>query len=187
MNSEKKFKIYTKGGDKGETALVGGKRVVKYHPRIEAYGTVDELISVIAFVKEQKIKKQHKKILLAVQNHLMIVAAHLATDTIQNAKKLPLLQDEFITLLETEIDRLEEKLNPLSSFVLPGGNTASAACHMARTVCRRAERRVCELAGKYKVNENHIQYINRLSDYLFVLSRTILKESGVSDILWLHK
>lgn len=184
---EKKYKIYTKGGDKGETALVGGKRVVKYHPRIEAYGTVDELISVIAYVKDRKIKKQHKKNLLAIQSHLMIIAAYLASDSEKVLSRLPLFYETFITFLEAEIDRMEKKLLPLSSFILPGGSKASAACHIARTVCRRAERRVCELASTYKVDEMHIKYLNRLSDYLFVLSRKVLNEKGLNDILWLHE
>lgn len=187
MQEEKINKIYTKGGDKGETSLAGGKRVAKYHPRIEAYGTVDEIICAIAFVKEQKIRKQHKKTLLEIQNHLMIIAAYLASDSIKVAKTLPLFHEEFITFLESEIDRMEKKLQPLSSFVLPGGNIASATCHLARTICRRAERRVCELSVNFKVEEKHIKYLNRLSDYLFVLSRKLLKEKGLRDILWLYE
>lgn len=183
---KKKHKIYTKGGDTGETSLIGGKRVKKYSLRIEAYGTVDELISMIAFARGHDMKTKIKKNLLGIENHLMIIASHLAGDPSENAHKLPALTTDQVLFLEKQIDRMEKKLAPLSSFVLPGGNAASSVCHLARTICRRAERRVCELAENEKIEPGVLIYLNRLSDYLFVLSRKVLKDSAIKDELWLH-
>ncbi len=186
MDHGKENKIYTKGGDTGETSLIGGKRIKKYSLRIEAYGTVDELISTIAFIKDQNIKKSVQSTILEIENQLMIVAASLSNDP-TNTKHIPILNKSHIAFLEKKIDQIEKKLTPLHSFILPGGNVASSACHMARTTCRRAERRVCELAESEVVEAILIIYLNRLSDYLFVLSRKVLKDAGIKDIPWVNK
>jgi cob(I)alamin adenosyltransferase len=181
------MKVYTKTGDKGTTALIGGKRVKKNHVRIEAYGTADELISYLAWLKDNDIKQQHKELLLEIQSDLMTISAILAADCDDCNIKLPEISEANIVKLEKEIDRLEKNLVPLKSFIIPGGDLAVSACHIARTVCRRLERVV------YTLNENHIvpevvmKYLNRLSDYLFVLSRAVAADKNIQDIIWKPK
>lgn len=181
------WKIYTKTGDKGETSLIGGKRVAKNHIRIEAYGTVDELNSFVGLLRDQKIDDHYKKILLNIQENLFITESLLAKDDELGKVDLPCLKDSDITLLENEIDQMNQHLPPLRNFILPGGHPVVSYAHVARCVCRRAERIIIEMTGDYKVPLIVIKYINRLSDYFFVLARKLAKENGVEDILWKAK
>jgi cob(I)alamin adenosyltransferase len=178
------MKIYTKTGDKGTTSLIGGKRVPKDHERIEAYGTVDELMAYIGLVRDQKIDQHAENILLKIQDRLMVCASLLAADCEDCHDQLPQLRDEDINMLEEEIDRMEARLDPLRSFILPGGHTTVSYCHIARNVCRRAERTAIRLAGLTTVPDIVIKYLNRLSDYLFVLSRKLSKDLEVAEIRW---
>ena len=177
------MKVYTKTGDKGTTSLVGGKRVPKNHPRVEAYGTVDELISYIGVIRTYEIDSYYKDILYKVQDRLMVCAALLASDG--SSKTLPEIKDEDITLLEREIDNMETALPQLQYFILPGGNQATSFCHVARSVCRRAERSSIGLTDEFEIPENIIRYLNRLSDYLFVLSRKLSKDMNVEEVYWI--
>ena len=178
------YKIYTKGGDKGETSLLGGTRVPKYHDRIEAYGTVDELNSFIGLIRDQEIPNQFKDILLKIQNDLFTAESHLAADKIENTERLPKLGNPEIALLEYEIDEMNSVLPELKNFILPGGHTVVSYCHIARTICRRAERLTIKLADKYEVDGLIIKYLNRLSDYLFVLARRLAQELDADEITW---
>lgn len=178
------WKIYTKTGDKGETALIGGTRVPKYHLRIEAYGTVDELNSWIGLIRDQQIEKQSRETLLEIQDRLFTLESLLAADSEAASLKLPHLKAEDVLLLEKEIDEMNKQLPELTSFILPGGNTIVSYCHLARTVCRRAERRVIQLDADFRVAPSVIIYLNRLSDYLFVLSRYLQHNLGSKEIVW---
>ena len=178
------MKIYTKTGDKGTTSLIGGKRVPKYNPRIEAYGTIDELISYIGLIRDQDINEKIKASLLSVQENLMVCAAILATDCEDCKIKIPELKETDITLLETEIDAMESELEPMRSFIIPGGHQIVSYCHIARTICRRAERIAIKLSDELHVPELILKYINRLSDYLFVLSRKLGKDLHINEIPW---
>ena len=178
------MKIYTKTGDKGTTSLIGGKRVLKHNPRIEAYGTIDELISHIGLLRDQPIDGQLKDVLLKVQDRLMVCAAVLATDCDDCTIKIPEIKDIDITFLEQEIDSMESELEPLRSFIIPGGHPIVSYCHIARTVCRRAERIAIKLTETSIVPDSTIKYINRLSDYLFVLARKLAKDFKVNEIPW---
>lgn len=178
------FKIYTKGGDKGQTSLLGGTRVPKYHVRIEAYGTVDELTSYIGLVRDVVTKSHYKEILLQIQHNLFIIESHLAADSAKSAEKLPILSEKDILVLENEIDNMNEVLPELRSFILPGGNPAISYCHIARTICRRAERITIKLSEEFPVDDLLIKYLNRLSDYFFVLARKVAFDLNVPDTLW---
>ncbi len=178
------MKIYTKTGDKGETSLIGGTRVPKYHDRIEAYGTIDELISYIGLIRDQQIDDYYKKILIQIQDRLMTCASIIATDCENCKVKIPELYNTDIESLEKEIDTMESKLKPLTSFILPGGHTTVSYCHIARNVCRRAERNSLKVKDQFKNSEKVIQYLNRLSDYLFVLSRKLSVDLGAQEIPW---
>ena len=178
------MKIYTKTGDKGTTSLIGGKRVPKYNLRIEAYGTVDELISYIGLIRDQEIDPKIKTSLLEIQDKLMVVASILATDCEDCELKLPELKEKDIAFLEQEIDAMESELQPLRSFIYTGGHTTVSFCHVARTVCRRAERVTLQLSEKFLVPDDVLKYINRLSDYLFVLSRKLGKDLNINEIPW---
>ena len=179
------MKIYTKTGDKGETGLFGGSRVSKADLRVEAYGTVDELNSVLAVVIEHV---GHKNLpmdgLLNVQDMLFRIGSHLASLDNPKSEFLPELNPLEIESLEKEIDNLTNELPPLKNFILPGGCLGNAYCHMARSICRRAERRVVGLNSTQDSVGFIIQYLNRLSDYLFVLSRKIAKDQGVEERKW---
>src|SRR5258706_530582 len=177
-------KIYTKKGDTGKTSLIGGTRVSKNHIRIEAYGTVDELNSWIGLVREETKDKATKDILFRVQNKLFDTGSLLAADPENNKMKLPQLSEADVVLLEKEIDKMNEALPPIKNFLLPGGHTAVSHCHIARCVCRRAERRVTDLAEASAVEPVIIKYLNRLSDYLFVLSRKLAADYHAEEILW---
>lgn len=178
------MKIYTKKGDKGETSLLGGKKVQKDNVRLEAYGTVDELNAFIGHLHDQDINKNQKIVLLAIQNQLFNLGSILSFDGKKSKIKLPELTKANILRLEQEIDKMEQELPPLTNFILPCGNTLCSLCHIARAVCRRAERRIVALEKVEKTNKNCLKYLNRLSDYLFVLARLILKENKGTEISW---
>lgn len=178
------MKIYTKTGDKGLTSLIGGKRVPKNHERIEAYGTVDELNSYIGLISTQKTDPETLKILKEIQDRLFTIGATLAADPETSRMKIPDLHNSDIELLEKEIDKINLIIPPLKHFVLPGGTEAVAFCHVARCVCRRAERLVVGLAIENDIEEMVIIYLNRLSDYLFVLSRKFNIEAGTPENIW---
>jgi cob(I)alamin adenosyltransferase len=178
------FKIYTKTGDKGQTSLIGGVRVPKYHLRIESYGTVDELNSYIGLVKESITDEHTQKILYEIQDRLFTVGSVLASDPEKSKMKIPDLHDEDVTLLETEMDAMDANLPELKSFILPGGTTPASYCHVARCVCRRAERLVVHLQTESEVPQIISTYLNRLSDYLFMLSRKIVHDAGAPEIPW---
>ena len=178
------FKIYTKTGDKGQTSLIGGTRIPKFDIRIEAYGTVDELNSNIGLVRDQNIDEHSKTILIEIQDRLFTIGSLLASDSEKNKMVLPQISDADIELLEKEIDAMNEHLPEMKSFVLPGGHTTVSFCHIARCVCRRAERCVLRLNEEQPVNELIYKYLNRLSDYLFVLSRKFTQDLKATETPW---
>lgn len=180
------MKIYTKKGDKGNTGLFGGRRVSKAHLRVDTYGTVDELNSFIGLLYDHLEDPQHKSILRHIQDRLFTVGSHLASDP----KKSPLLPDleaEDLQLLEDEMDRMDASLPPLKNFILPGGHVAVSHCHICRTVCRRAERMVVALNRREAVADGILQYLNRLSDYFFMLGRQTAQDFGVAELEWRPK
>ncbi|MDR2026447.1 MAG: cob(I)yrinic acid a,c-diamide adenosyltransferase [Prevotellaceae bacterium] len=177
------MKIYTKTGDEGFTALVGGARVRKNDIRVEAYGTVDELISFIGLLRAQPVTPAQNEALLHIEQCLMTVAAHLANDG--SSKKLPELTAEHIRFLETNIDAMSAGLPPLRAFVLPAPPAAAALCHVARSVCRRAERAALTVKQQATVPANVMIYLNRLSDYLFTLSRQLTVDAKEKEEFWL--
>jgi cob(I)alamin adenosyltransferase len=181
------MKIYTKTGDKGETSLIGGTRVPKFHLRIESYGTVDELNSHIGLIQCQEIDGHARQVLKEIQDRLFTIGASLAADPEKSRMQIPDLKAEDILLLETEMDRMNELLPELKNFVLPGGNTIVSYCHIARCVCRRAERLTVELATNSSVDEQITVYLNRLSDYLFVLSRKLNLDLQSVENIWLPR
>ena len=178
------MKIYTKTGDKGQTSLIGGTRVPKHHIRIEAYGTVDELNSWIGLIRDQQVDEHSKKILIEIQDRLFTIGSSLASDPEKSRMKIPDLKEEDITLLEKEMDKMNETLPEMRNFVLPGGHTTVSYCHIARCVCRRAERNTIHLSEENFVAELVIKYLNRLSDYLFVLARKISHDLKAEEIPW---
>ena len=179
-------KIYTKTGDLGKTSLIGGTRVPKSHLRIETYGTVDELNSFIGFLYDQLTQESPKNTLREIQDRLFTIGSSLACDPEKEPKmKLPDLKEEDVTLLEAEIDEMNKVLKPMKSFILPGGSMPVSSAHIARCVCRRAERNcVGMLEHEMFIDPVVIKYLNRLSDYLFVLARYIGHLTGVSEIEW---
>lgn len=186
------MKIYTRTGDTGMTALFGGTRVPKHHIRIQSYGTVDELNSWLGLLRDQDIQTAYKEILLKVQKDLFTIGAILATDpekaVLKSGKErlnISKIASEDITLLEDEMDRMEETLPVMTHFVLPGGHPAVSYCHIARTVCRRAERMACLLHENQPFESEVLSYLNRLSDYLFVLSRAISSDLKAEEIKWI--
>ena len=181
------MKIYTKTGDTGKTSLIGGTRVSKSHLRIECYGTVDELNSYIGLVRDQEIAGHYKSILKEIQDRLFTIGASLASDPEKSTKKIPDLYVEDTKLLEQEIDRMNDALPVLKHFVLPGGNSVVSFCHLARCICRRAERLVVHLAEESAVDEKVIVYLNRLSDYLFVLSRKVAFDLNAEENIWIPR
>jgi cob(I)alamin adenosyltransferase len=188
------MKIYTKTGDNGTTALFGGTRVKKHNLRIESYGTVDELNSYIGLIKDQEISNDIKESLLKIQNDLFTLGAMLATppekETLKNGKErlnIPKIDDEAILFLENEIDKMDLELPQMTHFILPGGHQAVSFCHVARCVCRRAERLSVELNDQEAINNAILKYLNRLSDYLFVLARMLSKDLSVAEIKWIPK
>ncbi len=179
-------RVYTKTGDDGTTGLIGGSRVKKYDIRLEAYGTVDELNSHIGLIVSMDIDKHAKEVLKFVQNKLFVIGSILATDdsAAEFRKRYPCKKED-IEMLEQEMDKMFEILPKLDNFILPGGSQASAYSQIARTVCRRAERRIIELSDKIEVDKTVIKFINRLSDYLFVLGRKIAHDQNVPENLWI--
>jgi cob(I)alamin adenosyltransferase len=179
------WKIYTKTGDKGETSLIGGTRVPKYNERIEAYGTLDELNSFIGYLRDQLTDAHQREVLLRVQENLFTAESELATDPHKAiTQKLPHLSENDVIELESEMDAMNLHLPDLSSFILPGGHPLVSHCHICRTVCRRGERIIIKLASETAVDEILIKYINRLSDYLFVLARELAFINNIPDLPW---
>ena len=178
------MKIYTKTGDKGLTSLIGGTRVPKSSLRIECYGTVDELNSYIGLVRDQEVNANRRPLLKEIQDRLFTIGSALAADPEKSKMKLPDLHTNDVTLLEDEIDRLNANLPELRAFILPGGHPAVSHAHVARCVCRRAERLVIHLSEESFVAELVVVYLNRLSDFLFVLSRAMAQELGVEEVTW---
>ncbi|GAA0871264.1 cob(I)yrinic acid a,c-diamide adenosyltransferase [Gangjinia marincola] len=186
------MKIYTKTGDEGQTSLFGGTRVPKHHQRIESYGTVDELNSHLGLIRDQPLDPRSKEILLHIQDRLFTVGAILATDpaksTLKSGKErlnIPKVSDEDIVLLEHEMDRMDGELPPMTHFVLPGGHPTVSYCHIARCVCRRTERNAVALHEQEPFDERVLKYLNRLSDYLFVLARKLSKDNQAEEIKWI--
>jgi cob(I)alamin adenosyltransferase len=178
------MKIYTKTGDNGSTSLFGGERVSKSHYRIDAYGTVDELNAYIGMLRDQEINQASIGILTEIQNTLFVIGSILATEPGNTKVKVPDLEVSEIQSLENEIDKMDSALPPIKNFVLPGGHISVSFGHIARTVCRRAERLVIALDSHEKINPLVIQYLNRLSDYLFMLCRKMTADLGVKEIAW---
>ena len=172
------MKIYTKTGDKGMTSLIGGKRVPKNSARLESYGTIDELNSFLGMIRS-----------FPLESRLFDVGGNLATDPEASANlKVPIgVTEEDIALLENGIDRMDAEVPPMKYFVLPGGNQCVSFCHMARTICRRAERRILDLAAETEVDGSVMKYVNRLSDYLFILARKIAYDSGCEEMKWVPR
>lgn len=188
-----KAKIYTKTGDKGQTSLVGGTRVAKTNPRLEAYGTLDELNSSLGVVRSQlaevaelkEFARSVEKSLQTIQNCLFNIGSHMACENDSVRPNLPKLKSENIAALEAEMDLWEDELPTLRNFILPGGSPAAAYCHVARTVCRRAEREIVRLAdASVSIDTDHLIYVNRLSDWLFLLARRINFALKREDIQW---
>jgi cob(I)alamin adenosyltransferase len=181
------MKIYTRTGDKGSTSLIGGTRVPKYHLRIEAYGTVDELNSYIGLIRCQEIDAHTAQMLKEIQDRLFTIGSSLAADPERSRMKIPDLHAEDVILLETEMDQMNLLLPELTHFVLPGGNTIVSYCHVARCICRRAERITVHLASESHVDEKMTIYLNRLSDYLFVLARKLNFDAKTEENIWIPR
>ncbi|MDX5404310.1 MAG: cob(I)yrinic acid a,c-diamide adenosyltransferase, partial [Bacteroidota bacterium] len=178
------MKIYTKTGDKGTTSLLGGTRVPKYDPRIEAYGTVDELNSFLGLLADQVSDASMNDELRGIQTLLFTIGSRLAAEPGESKFPLPEIKEEDISALESAMDRMDDQLTPLRNFILPGGHPCVSQAHICRTVCRRAERRVAELTSENEGYSILMRYLNRLSDYFFVLSRYLMKINQVSEIPW---
>ncbi len=188
------MKIYTKTGDKGKTSLFGGKRVPKHHIRIESYGTVDELNSYIGLIRDQQIDKETKDLLIKIQDRLFTIGSILATDpekaVLKNGKErlnIPKISEADIEDLEKAIDKMNEALPEMTHFVLPGGHQSVSFCHIARCVCRRTERHATALYDIEAFDDRVLIYLNRLSDYLFVLARKLSKDLQAEEIQWIPK
>lgn len=188
------MKVYTKTGDGGTTALFGGTRVPKDHIRIESYGTVDELNSYIGLIRDQEMNQHYKETLIEIQDRLFTVGAILATpidkEIMKNGEKrlknLGIIETD-IELLEKEIDTMEDALPQMTHFVLPGGHTTVSYCHVARCVCRRAERLSVHLSHEEPIDEMAVKYLNRLSDYLFVLARKLSFDLKAEEVKWIPR
>lgn len=188
------MKIYTKTGDKGTTALFGGTRVPKHHIRIESYGTIDELNSHLGMLRDQEVDEHSHGIILQIQERLFTIGSILATDpakaTLKSGKQrleIPRISTEDIELLEQEMDKMNEELPPMTHFVLPGGHQTVSVCHISRCVCRRAERLASALHDLEPFDKEVLQYLNRLSDYLFVLARKLSHDLQAREIQWIPK
>jgi len=188
------MKIYTKTGDKGSTSLFGGTRVPKHHIRINGYGTVDELNSWLGLLRDQEMDTHYREILITIQDQLFTVGAILATDPekaqLKSGKErlnIPLISMADVTQLENEMDIMNETMPEMTHFILPGGHTTVSYCHIARTICRRAERMVTILHENEPVDSMVLTYLNRLSDYLFVLARKLSYDLKADEIKWIPK
>ncbi len=178
------MKVYTKKGDKGTTGLIGGTRLPKHHIRIESYGTVDELNSYIGLLRDLIHEGSKSQVLIEIQDRLFTIGSHLAADPVKSKMTLPELFESDITYLENQIDEMDNELPPMKFFVLPGGNVVVSQCHIARCICRRAERLVAQLSESEPVEPLISAYMNRLSDYLFVLSRKLAHELNATETPW---
>lgn len=178
------MKVYTKKGDTGTTQLIGGTRIPKSALRIEAYGTVDELNSYIGLIRDQEIHETYVSQLIEIQDRLFTIGSSLAADPEKSSMKIPDLLETDITFLEESMDKMDESLPEMKFFVLPGGHTTVSFCHIARCICRRAERIIVALNENEYVNEQIFKYINRLSDYLFVLSRKLTQDLNAKEQPW---
>lgn len=178
------MKIYTKKGDKGTTGLIGGTRLPKHHIRIDSYGTVDELNSYVGLLRDLITDTELIAVLLEIQDRLFTIGSHLAADPVKSNMELPKLYESDITYLENQIDAMDAQLEPMKSFVLPGGHPTVSHCHIARCVCRRAERLVAHLAENEPVDALIPAYMNRLSDHLFMLSRKLTHDLGAEEMPW---
>ena len=178
------MKIYTKKGDEGSTQLLGGSMVKKNHIKLECYGTVDELNAFIGNICDQEINASHKKTLITIQNQLFNLGSCIAFDGKKTTIKLQNITQENIEMIEKEIDKMDLSLPVLKNFILPSGLPTVSKCHIARTVCRRAERNLVALSQEETINPLQLKYLNRLSDYLFVLARFILMENETPAIKW---
>lgn len=178
------MKIYTKTGDEGLTSLIGGTRVPKYDLRIESYGTVDELNSYIGMIRDHDIDASQKDVLKEIQDRLFTIGAALASDPEKSKMKIPDLHLSDITFLENQIDEMNLVLPELKHFILPGGSPVVSFCHVSRCVCRRAERIIVHLKSESFVDEKVVVYLNRLSDYLFVLARKLCFDRNVPENQW---
>jgi len=181
------MKVYTKKGDKGTTQLLGGKRIPKNSLRIEAYGTIDELNAYIGLIRDQLIDPVYQEQLLKIQDRLFTLGSHLAKDPVKQNITLPDLNESDVTNLELWIDEMDAKLETMKSFLLPGGHTTVSFVHIARCICRRAERVITELSSEDFVQPLILKYSNRLSDYLFVLSRKLSKDLNIKEQAWTPK
>ena len=178
------MKIYTKKGDSGTTGLLGGTRLPKHHLRIESYGTVDELNAFIGALRDHDLSEYQKELLLHIQEDLFTIGSHLAADPEKNKMTLPEVGEASILELEKEMDRIDEQLPEMKFFVLPGGHPAVSAAHICRTICRRAERLCAALNEEQALNSIILTYLNRLSDYFFVLSRQLTQDFNAEEIPW---
>ena len=181
------MKIYTKTGDDGTTGLFGGERVSKSAVRIEAYGTVDELNAVLGLAVFHVQDKHLKDLLLELQHDLFILGADLATSSSASSDRVQRISPEAVVRIEKMIDELEDNLEPLKNFILPGGGRGASYLHLARNVCRRGERLIVKLASEETIGSTVVQYVNRLSDFLFVLARYSNHVEGIPDIIWKKK
>jgi cob(I)alamin adenosyltransferase len=181
------MKIYTKTGDQGTTSLFGGTRVSKAELRIDTYGTVDELNAFIGLLRDQDVNQSRKTILITIQDRLFTIGSILATEPGNTKVKIPSIYEEDVTLLEKEMDKMDEVLPPMKFFVLPGGHPSVSFGHVARTVCRRAERLTIALNSQEPIEPLVIKYLNRLSDYLFVLCRMMAHELKIEETPWKPK
>lgn len=181
---DKKMKVYTKTGDLGETSLFGGTRVKKNHLRLESYGSLDELNSHIGLLADSLDDNSICVFLRKIQARIFDLGAELANEKKSKASKVPTIKEQYITELEVAIDQMQTVLPPMKYFILPGGHITSSYAHIARTVCRRCERLIISLSETSEIDPMVLKYINRLSDYLFVLARYVLKTSGKAEIPW---
>lgn len=182
------MKIYTKTGDQGTTSLIGGKRVPKNCARLESYGTIDELNSLLGMIRSYPIGQTIADELVEIQSRLFDVGGNLATAPENAVSETPLgVSETDIEKLENAIDRMESEVPPLKHFVLPGGDPCASCCHVARTVCRRAERRILDLAAEAPVDALVLKYVNRLSDYLFVLARKVARDADCEEMKWIPR
>ncbi|WP_374542508.1 cob(I)yrinic acid a,c-diamide adenosyltransferase [Flavobacterium sp.] len=188
------MKVYTKTGDKGTTSLFGGTRVPKHHLRIESYGTVDELNSYIGLIRDQDINPFYKTILMEIQDRLFTVGAIMATppekEVLKNGQQrlnINRISEKDVNLLEDQIDAMDAELPPMTHFVLPGGHSTVSYCHITRCVCRRAERLATHLNEEEPIDEAVLTYLNRLSDYLFVLARKLSHDLNAEEIKWIPR
>jgi len=181
------MKVYTRKGDKGTTGLIGGTRVPKHSLRIESYGTVDELNSFIGLLRDKAISDEGKKDLIEIQDRLFTLGSLLAEDKAKSRMKLPEIYKKDVDFLEEKIDEMDADLPPMKSFILPGGHETVSFCHIARCVCRRAERLATALSEEVELDNLILSYLNRLSDYLFVYGRYLSLKLNAEEIPWQPK